>query len=249
MTTTIKRTPNRQAALTGLAVVGFITLIILGIMLAIYAARFVPIAASRVGSAAVYLSQVFSPAKPDTDLQVVPQIPFDVATSTATSTTAASTTPAVVIPAYPAPTTPGTATHTTYPAGGTQTTAPLYGKPDLLVTITQTGYLTTNNTNSFVASKTVPNNERGAVKFTVTNVGTNVSGRWDFEAVLPTTSSYTFHSDTQESLRPGEKIDYVLGFDSARNGDREITVTVDPDHDVSESNESNNEDSATVTIK
>lgn len=248
MTTTIKRTPNRQAALTGLAVVGFITLIILGIMLAIYTARFVPVAASRVGSAAVYLSHVFSPAK-DTDLQVVPQIPFDVATSTATSTVAASTTPAVVIPAHPVTTTPGTPTQTTYPAGGTQTTAPLYGKPDLQVTITQTGYLTTNNTNSFVSSKTVPNNERGAVKFTVTNMGTNVSGTWDFEAVLPTTSSYTFQSDTQESLRPGEKIDYVLGFDSARNGDREITVTIDPDHHVSESNESNNEDSATVTIK
>lgn len=249
MTTTIKRTPNRQAAITGLAVVGFITLIIMGILLAIYAARFVPVAASRVGSAAVYLSQVFSPAK-DTDLQVVPQIPFEVATSTATTTVAASTTPAVVIPAYPAAQHPGTPVTTTYPAGtGTPAPANLYGNSDLTVTITQTGYLTSSNTNSFVPSKTVPNNQRGAVKFTVTNIGTNVSGRWSFEAQLPTTTTYTFKSDTQESLRPGEKVDYILGFDSARNGDREITVTVDPNHNVSESNESNNEDSASITIK
>jgi hypothetical protein len=253
MTTTIKRTPNRQAAITGLAVVGFVTLIIMGIMLAIYTARFVPEAANRVGSAAVYLSQVFSPKK-DVDLTVVPQVPFDgttASTSTATSTTATSSVPLVTVPTHPTvpATTAGAQTSTTYPAGGTHTPATLYGQPDIAVHISQTGYLTGNDTNTFVGGTTVPSGLRPAVKFMVTNVGTNASGQWYFKADLPTTSSYTFNSDVQQSLLPGEHIEYTLGFDRAATGSKTITVTVDPDHKISESNELNNVDSTAVTIK
>lgn len=245
MTTTYKRT-NRQAALTGLAVVGFITLIVLGILLAIYSARFVPAAVSRVGSAAVYLTQVFTPAPKDTDLQVVPQIPFEVATSTATTSplvTAPVTTTKPVT--YPTATNPGTQTTNTYGAG----TPTLYGQADLKVTITDVGYLALDNTNSFVSAKKVPDGKNAAVKFTVTNIGTNKSGTWSFQAQLPTTSSYTFTSDVQQSLNPNEHIDYVLGFDRARNGDRDIMVIVDSGRNVSESNEANNTDTKTITIE
>jgi hypothetical protein len=216
MTSTLKinREPVRHATLQGLAAVGFVTLIIAGIMLAIYAARFVPEAASRVGSAAVYLSQVFTPAK-KADLQVVTQIPFGVASTTESTTTAvvATTTTTVTKPVtYPPATTPGEETTTTYPSGGTPV-ATLHGLPDLKVTITQVGYLSLNNTDSFIAAKVIPSGLRGAVKFTVTNVGTNTTGNWSFNANLPTTSSFTFNSDAQKPLLPGERIDYTLGFD------------------------------------
>ncbi|KND51066.1 MAG: hypothetical protein AB202_01485 [Parcubacteria bacterium C7867-007] len=249
--TTVTRDPRRGYAIHALAVVGFITLIITGIWLAIYTAQFVPTAVNRVGTAAVFLSQVFSPSE-DKNLTVVPQIPFD--NTVASTTTATTTVPAApvvtTIPGGPAPvaTNPGRPTTNTYPAAGS-TNAPLSGKSDLIVSITQTGYLTSNSTDSFVSSNSVPDNKNAAVKFTVTNIGTNISGTWEFRASLPTTSSYTFNSDTQQSLRPGEKIEYVLGFDRARSGDRSITITVDTDNDVNESNEGNNSDSEIITIK
>ncbi|MDB5688112.1 MAG: hypothetical protein JWR77_2701 [Rhizorhabdus sp.] len=248
--------PVRQAAVNGLAVVGFIALVFIGITLAIYAARYVPSALSRISTANVFLS-IFGKGH-DADLEVVPTtVPFDnsglVATSTATTTTPVATTTAPVVTTRPA-TTPvytGPQTTGTYVIG-TQPASPAnyFGKPDLIVTILSTGYLSSNDTNSYIVSKTVPNGKRGAFKFRVTNVGTNVSGRYEFKAELPTTSSgFTFTSPTQDSLRPSEYVDFVLGFDKTDNGkNRTVSVTVDSARDVSESNESNNDDSASITI-
>lgn len=245
-TTTISRNPRRTAAVNGLAAVGFITLIVLGILLAIYSARFVPAAVSRIGSAAVSLSQVFVPAK--SDLTVVPQVPFDNAGIASTSASATSTaTTSAPITTYPTPAA-GPKTTTTYPAGGAST-APLYGQADLAVTITDVGYLTSNNTDSYVSGVIVPSNDNAAVKFSVTNVGTNISGPWSFNAMLPTNTSFTFNSNPQQSLRPGERIDFTLGFDRAQSGIRTITVTVDPTNQVHESNEANNSASHSITIQ
>ncbi len=252
-TTTISRDPRRMAALHGLAVVGFITLIVLGIMLAIYSARFVPMAVSRVGSAAVYLSQVFTPAS-KSDLQVVPQVPFDtngvVSTSTATTTDNSTTVISPLLGNKPAPVanTPGPKTTTTINPGGAST-APLSGLPDLAVTITQTGYLTGPSTDDFVAGNTVPTGTNPAVKFSITNVGTNVSGTWNFSANLPTSNSFTYTSNPQQSLRPGERIDFTLGFNQAQGGNRTITITADPSNQIVESNEGNNSAAQSITIQ
>ncbi len=87
------------------------------------------------------------------------------------------------------------------------------------------------------------------MKFTITNKGTNVTGAWRFKAELPSSPSQTFTSPRQESLQPGDSVDFVLGFEKPKEGDdREITITVDSDKDVSESNESNNEDSAAIDV-
>lgn len=254
-TTTIKttQTGSRQAAVNGLAVVGFIVLIILGMAFAIYAASFVPKAVSQIGAAAVYLSSSFSGAD-DADLEVVPTetVPFgnDVTTSTSTATTTVTTTVVTTPGQAPAPAAGQTVT-TTYPTGGTFVPATLTGLSDLTVEITATGYLTSSNTNSFVKSNTVADGKRGAVKFAIINRGTNTSGTFEFTAKLPTTSSsFTFNSAKQQSLKPGERIDYVLGFDRTKSGDdREIRITVDSDKDVNESNENNNTDSVTVDIE
>ncbi len=231
---------------------GFITLIVLGIGLAIYSARFVPTAVSRIGSAAVELSQLFVPASKN-NLTVVPQqIPFGTATTTATSTTATATATSTPLPGtavVPAATTPGPKTTSTYPAGGTASTATLYGQPDLAVSITDVGYLTNNSTDSFVSGVIVPSGDNAAVKFSVTNIGTNISGSWIFNANLPTNTSFIFTSNPQQSLRPGERIDFTLGFDRAQSGIRQITITADPNNQVSESNETNNTAVSNITIQ
>ena len=247
MTNTPNHSPARRATINALAIIGFVVLIIIGMALAIYAASFVPKAVTRLNSAAVYLSSVFIPAD-GAGLEVVTpgtEVPFGEAPGAGIATTTATTT----APTTPVTPTRGTETSVVYPTGGT--TAPvLSGLSDLTVVNVITGYLTTNDTASFVASRIVPDGLRGAVKFTVVNTGTNLTGRFAFKAVLPTTSAYTLNSDSQDSLLPGERIDYVLGFDRARTGEgREITITVDPDNRIVESNESNNTTVTAVEIK
>lgn len=253
-TTTIKttQTNDRRAAINGLAIVGFIVLLFIGMALAVYVARFVPTAISNVGSAAVYLSsQVFSPNGDDADLVVITEpetVPFgedeDTETETATTT----------------PTSPTTGTGTENPRPGTPTTVVVpiqvpaatnyHGLPDLVIEDIQTGYLTSSNTNTFRASNEVPDGERGAIRFTIANRGTNISDRFDFEVELPTTRSYTYKSKAQQSLRPNERIQYVLGFDSAREGNnRTITIEVDTGNDVTESNERNNTRDVSIDIE
>lgn len=251
--TTSNNSPTRAVAINALAIVGFIVLIIIGMALAVYAASFVPKAVSRLNGAAVYLSSIFVPADKAGIEVVTPgtTVPFGETPGAgiATTSVATTTTPATgtVTTTNPGPGTPG---YHVYPTGGTKPAPVLTGLPDLMVDITATGYLTSSDTSSFIKSDTVPDNMRGAVKFTIANVGTNSSGRFTFEAPLPTSSSYTFTSESQESLLPGEHIDYVLGFDRAKSGSsRSITITVDQDGKIKEVSESNNSDSATVTIK
>jgi len=250
-TTTTDRTPARRAAVNALAFVGFIVLLILGIWLAVYVARYVPKVATRIGGAAVSLSSVFHHADEDASLQVV------TSTTTLPIISEATTTPAATTTASASHT--GTGTAGSGSAGGYVTTVTTvkttaidpYGEPDLSVRITDVGYLREDgDTSSFVSSSYVPDDKDGAVKFTVTNGGTNVSGRWDFEVDVPTSPSQTYDSPTQNSLNPGDSVDYVLGFEDGREGDdRDITVTVDPDRDIHEMNENNNEASREIDIR
>ncbi|KND51674.1 MAG: hypothetical protein ABA06_00240 [Parcubacteria bacterium C7867-001] len=242
---------TRRAMVNGLAVVGFVALIFAGMTLAIYSARYIPQAVTRLATASVYFSSVFSPASTN-ELTVVPSKDDEgssvVATSTDTTPTTPSTggTPAAVTPSA------GPRTTGTYVVGG-GTAVPqqgtLYGLSDLSVNIVAVGYLANQtDTTSFVASKTVPDGKRGAVRFTVTNVGTNTTGGWDFDATLPTSPSYTFSSPTQAALLPGEHIDFTLGFDRGRTGTRTIDISIDPDKKIVETSENNNSGSIAIEI-
>ncbi|MES2226041.1 MAG: CARDB domain-containing protein [Patescibacteria group bacterium] len=259
-TTTTTQNPSRRAAINTLAAVGFVALLFIGIALAIYSARYVPLAVSRISTAAVSLSSVFHRSSDTPALQVVSvastTLPIDgsqaliasstpIATTTATTTTATTTTNTPAKPAHTAGTATGGYTVTTTT---NQPIAP-YGDPDLVVRITSVGYLTTSDVDSYVSGD-VPNGKRGAFKFTVTNAGTNVTGSWKFRADVPMSSTYTFTSPTQPSLNPGDSVDFVLGFDKPKAGDnRTITVMVDSGKDVHESNEGNNEDSRTIDVR
>lgn len=246
-----------RAAVNGLAVVGFVALIVLGMGLAVYSARFVPSAVSGLASAGVYFSSLFSPAD-DANLEVVPtEIPFGETPLEETPAAAATSTPAET-PAQPAaPVVPSAGPSTSgtyYPVGGgVGTVSPenFYGLPDLTVTITAVGYLAQNNKpDTFVAAGTIPNNKQGAIKFTITNIGTNKTGAWELEVEVPTSPS-AIKTFNMESMGPNQQqSNSIIYFDRAREGEnREITVRVDSDRDVDESNESNNDDSATIDIE
>lgn len=238
--------PNQTATYV-LSVVGFVALVGLGMWLAVYSTRFVPSVVSRIGTAAVYLGTVFIPNH--TSLSVVPT-----ASSTIISfgDTIASSTPSVspietpthtIIPA------PGSQTSGTYSLDSKTTGQTPYGLPNLSVTITAVGYLATSSANSFVASSTVPNGTRPAVNFTIKNTGTNNTGQWRFSASIPTQSAYIFQSQPQQSLAPGDSIDYTLGFDQATYGtNKSISITANFDNAVSESTTLDNTTSTTITV-
>ncbi|HUQ30464.1 MAG TPA: CARDB domain-containing protein [Candidatus Paceibacterota bacterium] len=253
---TNQNTPDtgRAAATNGLAVVGFIALVLGGMWLAVYSARFVPAAVSKLGAAAVSLTQIFNPAP--ASISVIPTATTTISFGGETATsTPATTTPPVVTPTpkpTPAPTpAPGPSTTTTAPISGTPgTPAALYGFPDFVTSITVVGYLTGTSGDSFVGGTTVPSGARPAVKFTVRNAGTNATGPWRFTAVIPTKSAYTYTSDLQQNLNPGESIDYTLGFDEAdRGSNKTITINADADHAIADTNFNNNSASASVTIE
>lgn len=240
---------NRSAGLMALAIVGFIALVAAGMYLAVYSARYVPTTISKIGSAAVALSSVFTHGP--SGLAVVPgststtTIPFGDSTTTTSTTT--TTPPAST---GTGATTAGPETTTSTQIGGTTAPAAYFGLPDLAVNITSVGYLTTNSPDSFVAAAVVPNGYRPAVKFTVKNIGTNVAGAWRFSAVIPTTIGFQYQSVAQQPLNPGDSIDYTLGFDQATTGTGEtISITANFDNAIAESNSGNDTATALVTVQ
>ena len=95
----------------------------------------------------------------------------------------------------PKPTTTKKPSTTYYPAATRATS--LYGYGDLAVRFTSVS----------------PSYGTTIVKFVIENDGTNVipSG-WTFNATLPINGSYTFGSQPQQALYPGDKIVYTLSF-------------------------------------
>lgn len=251
MDTNTANISTRQTAINGLAVVGFVTLVTLGVSLAIYSARYVPTAVGRLGAAAVSLSQIFTPA-PRPSLSVVSTASTTIWFGTAPSTGARATSTSAVTPKKPVSdtlTTAGSKTSGTYQIDGIGGTPTLSGLPDFVVNITAVGYFTSTSTDSFIASSTVPSGNRPAVTFTIKNIGTNATGAWRFSASIPTQSAYIYQSQPQQSLNPGDSIDYTLGFDRANTGtDKMISVTANFDRTVTESNTDNNSAATKITI-
>ena len=149
---------------------------------------------------------------------------------TKTSSTSSSTTTTVA----------GTKTEKTYPINTGGTTNTQTGSTDLVPTILETGIID-KLTNSFIATTTLRAYDRIAVRFEIANKGGRATGGWYFSAVLPTYPSYIFQSDGQQSLEPGDKIEFVIGFDHVQGADNNVvTINADPTQPLSEANETNN---------
>jgi len=107
---------------------------------------------------------------------------------------------AATTPAKPTTSTSNDTSATYVPAASTQN---LYGYGDLAVQI---------------GSVTPTGNGLTAVKFTVTNIGTNsVAGGWMFNANLPINGSYVYSSAPQRALFPGDKIVYTLTYSNSNS--------------------------------
>ncbi len=240
--------------LYGLAVVGFITLVGSSIWLASYSARFIPIITKNIASASVYLGSTFS-SRNVTSPKSTSSITSNASTTILfghTGTNATSTSSV----SKKRPTTQGR--HSDIPSAGKKishtyklngTHVVLSGLPDLMLKITSVGYLNATSTNSFIASSTVPIGKLPAIKFTVKNIGTNISGEWRFSAYIPTRPFYLYKSSKQRTLRPNESIDYTLGFNQASQGlDKVISIKVNFDNTVAESITTNDTASTSITI-
>jgi hypothetical protein len=246
-TTYTSEQTGRGTAVTILAVVGFLALVGIGILLAIYAARYVPTAISNLSS---WGEDPALTAVPTTTLPFYP--PTSPATTTPTYTPpVATTTPQPTIPpSYtpsPAPAAPITyyqTITTPYPLPGSiKIPAPTiyYGLPNLSIVMVTTGYMSGSR---FIPDSTPDADDDFAVQILVRNTGTNKTGTWEIHTVIPTTADSTFVRDEdQPSLEPGGSILLTLELDRGelRTGDdREIFIEIDSDHDVRESNESDN---------
>ena len=120
-------------------------------------------------------------------------------------------------------------------------TSNLYGSPDLSVQI---------------VSVAPGKDGRYVAQFVIQNIGTNVTpAGWAFSAQVPTNPVYTFLSQPQQKMYPGDEIVYTLGFDLPGNlcdtyncaGSGIFSVTVDPRGVVSESTKYNNTASAPIS--
>lgn len=234
--TTAAKKPVPSATLYAFAVVGFISLILIGITLAIYSAQFIPTLVSKLGTGVGTSTSTSS-----SSLSVV----------SATSTEYTQTVIGIPTnPVNPAAQLPGVVVPpSTNPEPSAPTYHAPYGLSDLSTTIIATGYLTGDSTDTFVPARIIPPGARPAVKFSVSNIGTNSTGPWNFLAMIPTISGNVFNSPIEQSLNPGDHIVFTLGFNLAAPGPAQpITVVADPNNQISESNEGNNSAAAAVTI-
>jgi len=143
--------------------------------------------------------------------------------------------------------TPGERTEKTYSLGTSSPASSAYGKMDLAPRILEIGVVD-KVTNIFYATTSLKASDRIAVRFEVENLGTLDSGHWQFSAVLPTFPMHIFESEGQQSLAPGDKIEYVIGFDNVEIGvDGRFVINVDPTSSLSEASKTNN--IATTTIR
>lgn len=126
-----------------------------------------------------------------------------------------------------------------YPSTPSYPVSNQYGLPDLVVRPIAVGYV--NNNGVFIPSSVVYNNQQAAVKFAIVNVGTKNSGSFTFSADLPSNTDPRYNAGDQQSLAPGERIEYVLSFKNLKNiQNNGATIYVDQPNYVRELSESNN---------
>ena len=89
-----------------------------------------------------------------------------------------------------------------------------------------------------ILSAVVDQTGLATVVFDIANGGTGDSGSYNFQAYLPTRTTYTYSSPVQSSLAPGSHIVNTLRFTQATPG--AVSIIVDPSSSVNDSNRTNN---------
>jgi hypothetical protein len=117
---------------------------------------------------------------------------------------------------------------------------------DLTVRIIDTGTIGYSDA-SYIPTNYIPNGSRVGMRFEVENRGGRTTNNWIFKINLPNGQTYT--SDSQSPLASGETRQITAGFDSFNsNSVNTVSIKVDSDDRINETNESNNTDSTTVRV-
>lgn len=116
---------------------------------------------------------------------------------------------------------------------------------DVEVTTTTTNTTTISNTRDLYVR--ILGSGDNFVQFEVRNQGNLSTGLWQFRAIIPTVnvSDRIFISNIQPSLVGGTGIVYTMTFNNTEDGT--FVVQVDPNNNVSETNESNNQASVRIS--
>ncbi len=224
---------TKKATVNGLAVAGFIALVIAGMLLAIYAAHYVPQLLSNLSSA-VYLSSdkpenETPPPTPrnDTPVVVTPEAP----------------TPATSTPAQPKPTTPTTG-GPYYPATPTYTTTGprLYGLPDLALTDVRAGYFSGS---TFIEDDRVSGSRDLGIKFTVRNSGTNVVSGYLVRVRVEGQAEAIGRGGL---LYPNGYQTFTIRVTDPDSGNLTTRIEIDYPGVITETNERNNDDTIDVDV-
>lgn len=237
----------KKATINGLAVVGFGALIVGGIVLAIYASRYVPDALSRLSSA-VYLSgeqPQNEPAPeeenngfvlfPPTEEPATPEKPAEEPANEEPS-------PEVDMPIVETPAVTGGPQYVPAPPVYYPSTPTLYGLPDLELFEVRAGYFRNGR---FIEDRDVPRGRDAGVTFTVINTGTNIASNWRVQVEV------TGERDaiaTGGMLRPDGYQVFTLRIEDSDEERLRIQIEVDPQDRVDESDERNNEETITLDL-
>lgn len=127
-------------------------------------------------------------------------------------------------------------------------TVNINGKPDLAVKLLDVGTID-RYTKQFSQTQYANAGDEIGIRFEITNIGNSASGMWSFKATLPSATTPSYQSDSQVSLNPGDKIQYVLGFDTPVNtGANSAYIAIDPLAYTTDSDTSNNSLTIPLTI-
>lgn len=223
---------KKSAAQKSIAIIGFVVIAVIGLAIAVYAARFVPSAISGLAGAGAFVSDIFivdteepreQPSRPEEPEEEEPSTPsVDIEE------------PEEEEPASPAPSAP-------------RPSAPAYsGFPDLRADIVATGYCTSRSQGSFVRASSVPRNAPYAgAQFMLSNAGTNVASGWTFAVDTPQNERI---ESVGVRLLPGQSATGITCF-PYRSGANEVSVMIDARGQVMESNEANNADSERISAQ
>ncbi len=116
------------------------------------------------------------------------------------------------------------------------------GKADLITRFIALGYLD-RNTNQFIpVTGSLDRSQRVGIRFAVINQGgASTLRQWNFNAFLPTSPLFTYNTDMQQPLNPGEKIEYTLGFDRLQDQrSNTLRIELDGGNLIDETDETNN---------
>lgn len=119
------------------------------------------------------------------------------------------------------------------------------GIPDLTVHLIGIGVMVNG---TFQSTNAIGLSDTAAVRFEIKNTGTASTGGWYFNASLPSSPTYQYHSVAQQSLAPGDRIEYTLRFTNLAQGGGMVTVTADPQNAIREASESNNIINYQITV-